>query len=469
MSKNNEDLDMRPEGSSKEHENESGIVDRLWNIFSSMKLGLFLLIVIAVTSIIGTIIPQKRAPQDYGDLYPLYSALGITDMYASWWFVTLLFLLAMNLFICSFNRMTPLWRLFSQPKAKVSENYLTRLDHHIIHDAQKSQDNMAQQVKENWQSRGYRVVEEKVDGKIFVHGDKGRYGIWGSFITHISLLVILIGAVIGIYFGTEGRIAAEVGRTFSLNEVYQLTPDEDFKVRVDDFKTIYREDGSVDAWISTLTVIDEGQEVLTEEIRVNHPLNYKGYKFYQSFYGSYIPTQVSSPGAPEGLEITITERDFVPVPGTNLGVWVAQYIPDFDPNLGWVSKSPDPNNPRIIYVLYRGNQQIGIGAAKIGEPEILADGEGAITFQDYQPYTGLSVRKDPGVWTVWIGSGLMILGLGLSFYLPHRRLWAIVEDNNGKAQVRIGGHAQKNKIAFEKEFEEITAPYQHKTEGRGTS
>ncbi|QGG47764.1 cytochrome c biogenesis protein ResB [Heliorestis convoluta] len=469
MSKNKEDLDMLPEGAKQEQEPQTGFVDRLWNIFSSMKLGLFLLLVIAITSIAGTIIPQKRMPQDYGSLYPLYSALGLTDMYASWWFVTLLFLLAMNLFICSFNRMTPLWNLFAKPKAKVSEGYLTRLDHHLTHQSTKNQEGLCQQVKEDWQGRGYRVVEEKLDGKVFLHGDKGRYGIWGSFITHVSLLVILFGAVLGIYFGTEGRIAAEVGRTFSLHEVYELTPDEDFKVRVDDFKTIYRDDGSVDAWVSTLTVIDEGQEVLTEEIRVNHPLNYKGYKFYQSFYGSYIPLRVASPGSPEGVEVTVTERDFVPVPGTNLGVWVAQYIPDFDPNLGWVSKSPDPNNPRIIYVLYRGNQQIGIGAATIGEPEILVGGEGAVTFLDYKPYTGLSVRKDPGVGIVWLGCGLMILGLSLSFYVPHRRIWAIIEEKDGKGHFTMGGHAQKNKIAFVKEFEDIATPYARKAEGSGTS
>ena len=67
----------------------------------SVKLTVVVLLSLAATSIVGTVIPQNESPdaylREYGEfLYRIFSAFDIFDMYHSWWFQFLLLLLTMN-------------------------------------------------------------------------------------------------------------------------------------------------------------------------------------------------------------------------------------------------------------------------------------------------------------------------------------------------------------------------------------
>ena len=73
----------------------------IWKFFTSVRLTFVVLLSIAATSIIGTIIPQNEAPSAYyekfgGYLFNLFSALEIFDMYHSWWFQLLVVILTLN-------------------------------------------------------------------------------------------------------------------------------------------------------------------------------------------------------------------------------------------------------------------------------------------------------------------------------------------------------------------------------------
>ncbi|ABZ84519.1 cytochrome c biogenesis protein ccsb, putative [Heliomicrobium modesticaldum Ice1] len=434
-----------------------GLVDRIWDIFSSMKLGLFLLLLIAVASIIGTVIPQNGDPRQYGSLYSLYSALGLIDMYHSSWFMILLFLLAMNLFICTFNRAPGIWRQFSRPSLPTGAESVGGL----ATERPEPVDELARHVSELWQRLGYRVFSESRDGKHYIYADKGRFGLWGSLLSHVGMLVILIGGVVGLYGGEEGRMPAEVGKTFRFADVPGLPKDENLEIQVNDFRTVFREDGTIADWFSNLTLLENGREIMTKEIQVNDPLEYRGYKVYQAFYGSHIVAKITSKNDPEGHAYTVEEGDVIPVAGTDLAVLVYKYIPDFDPARGMISKSSEPHNPRIVFVVYKGRQQIDARAAEIGKAETIAGGLAEVTFPQYKPYTGLSIRRDPGVNIVWFGCAWLLIGLALSFYIFHRQVRAVVEAREGGSRLHVGGTAAKNKIAFADEFQRLIEPYCH--------
>lgn len=70
---------------------------------------------------------------------------------------------------------------------------------------------------------------------------------------------------------------------------------------------------------------------------------------------------------------------------------------------------------------------------------------------DEREYTGLQVTKDPGVWVVWIGCILMILGIYGAFLMSHRRIWIRVTDT----EITVAGHTNKNQAAFATKFEEF--------------
>jgi cytochrome c biogenesis protein len=72
--------------------------------------------------------------------------------------------------------------------------------------------------------------------------------------------------------------------------------------------------------------------------------------------------------------------------------------------------------------------------------------------------TLLLVTKDPGVLTVYIGFFLMVLGLAISFFMSHRRIWVHIAPNGKSgAKIMIGGSSNKNKPAFARRFEEFVA------------
>ena len=81
--------------------NKRGFILSVWDFFCSLKLSISLLIGLAVTSIIGTVIPQSP-PREYLESISqtkiaIYSKLGFFNMYHSWWFLLLLCLLTLNL------------------------------------------------------------------------------------------------------------------------------------------------------------------------------------------------------------------------------------------------------------------------------------------------------------------------------------------------------------------------------------
>jgi len=85
------------------------LVDRIWYFFTSLKLVIVLLLVLSIVSILGTIVEQNKLPQEYYSyLGPgtveLFGKLGFLDMYHSWWFISCLALLALNIIACTMDR-----------------------------------------------------------------------------------------------------------------------------------------------------------------------------------------------------------------------------------------------------------------------------------------------------------------------------------------------------------------------------
>lgn len=437
---------------SNEKESSTNGITEVWNFFSSMKLGLVLLLIIAAAAIVGTLIPVN--PQ---------TNLPTFNIYQQVWFRGILGLLCMNLLVCSLNRWKVIKRSFGSPKLRVSENYLKQLKQFSSVRQKGTITGMVDSLETSLRSKGYRVFKEETDGTAFLAADRGRIGVLGSFITHLSFLIITAGAIFGGFTGYEGYVSALEGRSFSLTQdvtwdtKVKPGPTDEFQVKVNKFWIDYRTDGSVKGYYSDLTVIDNGQEKGRKVIRVNDPLNYKGVKFYQSSYGpaNQVTAKVVGKKAMQEKEYTVYEQNSFPIEGTDTEIRVARFIPDFDPNNPGQSRSNLPNNPAVIYEIIKGGQTIETNYKLLNAP--LETNDATVTFTGYKVgnYTGLSVRKDPGVPIVWLGSGLMVMGMLISYLWQHRKIWAVVREANGIAIADIGATTDKNKLGLENDFNAI--------------
>jgi ResB protein required for cytochrome c biosynthesis len=77
--------------------------------------------------------------------------------------------------------------------------------------------------------------------------------------------------------------------------------------------------------------------------------------------------------------------------------------------------------------------------------------------EDYEQvyYTGLQLTKDPGMNIIWAGSALLVVGLCIMFYMPHRKLWVVLQEKSGRLEVNVAGMTNRNKLGFERDFHEI--------------
>ena len=131
-------LDMRYEGSARRSQTyNKSIVDKIWNFFSSVKVGVWLIVITLVASAAGTILPQEMYipptlpaaeyyEEEYGLFGKLYYELGLNNLYSSWWYLVLIAMIGVSLVICSLDRVVPLYKALKAQRVTRHEGFLKR-------------------------------------------------------------------------------------------------------------------------------------------------------------------------------------------------------------------------------------------------------------------------------------------------------------------------------------------------------
>jgi cytochrome c biogenesis protein len=437
----------------------------LYDLFRSLKLTISLLILLAVLSIIGTLIVQKANPSEYIQrygigLYEVLKFFNLFDMYHSLWFKAILLLLMINLVTCSLHRFPGVWRQIShEPSTSGLEDSMLKALPYVEkvrasgQAGPKTDEDICSNLKK-WFRNPRRMETESA---VTLYSEKGRFSRLGVYITHLSLLIILTGGLIGSQFGFKGFVNILEGET--VDQIYERREDREiqrplsFSVRCDDFNITYydlnRPEKHVKEYTSHLTILENGKEVMKKTVQVNHPFHYKGLAFYQSNYGTVhnATLGIQWRNKKEKEVFKTPEGVTVPVPNSNISIRVLKYAPQVH-NFG----------EGVQVVLFRPNQEprpfwLLKSFPKLDERR---GDEFTLTFEGMtsKEYTGLQVTKDPGVWVVWIGCGLMIFGLIVSFFFSHQRVWVKIPKSPG-GEVVLAGSTNKNRVGFEKTFGQL--------------
>ena len=257
---------------------------RVSHLLVSMKLALTLLLVLAILSIIGTILPQGEKVINSGwidnPLYNFYRHLGLFDMYHSRWFLALLFLLAFNLIVCIYNRLPTAIKHVMRPRIDVKDIFITSQPLSAEIDAPGG--NAMSLAREVLSDHHYRIREGNTGS---VMAEKGRFAGLYSLSFHLSFLLIGLGAIIISFTGFEERLEIPDGATASVpgtelqvtNHGFQM---ETVEVRENDRVVGYRPS----VYSSDLELFDNGESVARKTITVNDPLRYGGINFHQASY-----------------------------------------------------------------------------------------------------------------------------------------------------------------------------------------
>ena len=270
------------------------------------------------------------------------------------------------------------------------------------------------------------------------------------FLVHLSVLLIILGGFISAQWGFEGIMEIPEGedRDFVFRKIgNDYRPASlPFSVRCDDFRLERFSNGGPKDYYSTLTVSEDGKEVVSKRIEVNEPLSFGEFNFYQSSFHEKAALKVSVPGQETSQTVQLGEGEMRFVPETGTALRLSSFSPG-SKTFGMMAQV------LVIHGEKGDTFQVPVTSDAEQNARMQEKLPVRIDFASNEPAytTGLMVVADPGVGWIWAGSFLMVLGLYLTFYTSHRRL--SIDLDGQSAQLK--GVTQRNPTAFRREIEAI--------------
>jgi cytochrome c biogenesis protein len=486
-------IDMRYEGSARRSQTyNKTIIDKVWNFFSSVKVGVWLILITLVASAIGTILPQEMyipqtmpAEQYYQEQYgwfgKIYYQLGFNNLFSSWWYLLLMALIGVSLVICSLDRVIPLYKALKAQRVTRHEGFLNRQRLFGISTHVNEEDLI--RVKENLKAKRYHVREENGD----LLAEKNRFSRWGPYVNHIGLIIFLIGGMLrfipGMY--VDKVLWVREGETKVIPETngeYFVKNNQFIKQDYSKNKDNKAFDATIDRvgmipknYQSNVTLYKAAKGTIIGEkpvlkkveafpIRVNHPLSFNGFSLYQVDYKlnelntmsfTLINKQTNQPYG------DLTVNLFNPKDKYDLGngysVEVLSYFPDFEFSKSGepTTKSRIPNNPAFVFRMKAPDQPKGessfVAIKQTIEP--FGNNEYKMKFKGIgtKNVSGLTVRKDSTIWVIILGGIIFMIGVIQGAYWNHRRIWIQRKDG----ETWVAAHTNKNWYGITREMEAI--------------
>ncbi|MEO8293815.1 MAG: cytochrome c biogenesis protein ResB, partial [Actinomycetota bacterium] len=270
----------------------------VWRTLRSMRTALILLFLLAMASVVGSLIPQiPNSPEraaSYQVEHPFWGGFfrraGFFDVFGSWWFALIATLLFVSLVACLLPRTRAHLRTIRQPPVQAREldafpQYAQR--------RVRAQPDMAVALSQKVLRRKlFRV--QRAPGALAA--EKGIAREFGSLLFHWAFLLILVGAVYGKGTGFTGRTAIVEGEAWTdarANYDGQIRTGRFFsgdfsgtQVRLLDFADSYRRTGQPMDFVSRIELADaQGNPLGHTDVRVNHPAEVNGVRIFQYGYG----------------------------------------------------------------------------------------------------------------------------------------------------------------------------------------
>ena len=485
-------VDMRYEGTARRSQTyNKTIVDKIWNFFSSVKVGIWLIVITLIASALGTIFPQELYipptippeqyyKEQYGVLGGIYYSLGFHNLYSSWWYLLLVAAIGISLVICSLDRYIPLRRALKKQRV---DRHIGFLQRQRIYGVTKLKDEEVELevIKNRLKERRFKVRE--VNGSILA--EKNRFSRWGPYVNHIGLIIFLIGGMLrlvpGMYIdevlwlregevkpipGTNGEYYLE-NKAF-LVEVYDKdNVDEVFSESVNRMGTIaknFQTDAILYSRVDEKLTGEEPELEKVKEhfIRVNQPLKFESFALYQVNYKldelatmSFNFTNKESGEVAGTIKIDLNDPEDSYDLGNGYSVKLVSYFPDFkmDESGKPVTISPVPNNPAFVFRMI--SPEVPEGEVSFVAIQETIESAGTNIYKlafagvETNHATALTVRKDLTLPVLGLGGLIFMIGVVQGAYWNHRRVWI---QRHGDEWM-IAAHTNKNWHGLKRDLE----------------
>ncbi|MFS0788689.1 cytochrome c biogenesis protein ResB [Shouchella sp. 1P09AA] len=490
-------LNMRYEGAARRSQKyKKTIVDKIWNFFSSVKIGVSIIIILVIASAIGTIFPQEmyipnnvnpaqHYQQEYGQLGKIYYNFGFHNLYSSWWYLLLLAALTISLLIASIDRFFPLYRSLKNQSVVKHDHFMKR--QRFVSETNVELELVREDLIDSLKKKKYKI---RSDGQAIL-AEKGRFSRWGPYINHIGLILFLIGGMLRFVPGmfVDESLWIRDGDTMPVpgtNGEYYLKSDQ-FLVELYDEEdeedavfqeAIARSGGEVIKTFETsVTLFKKDDLVITSalepnlekvqdyKIQVNDPLTFSGFSLYQVSYRlnelskmrfELVDSQTGNSLEYVDIDLFNLEASYELENGYILNV--TDYFPNFYLNEGIPStRSTIPDNPAFVFELVRPGElenEVSFWSGVATSNSINDSNQYVYNLigVETRHVSNLTVRKDYTLSILIGGAIIFMVGLLQGSYWTHRRIWI---KSTCQQSTLIAAHTNKNGFSFKKEVDQL--------------
>ena len=413
---------------------------KFFRLLADLRFAIFILLLISFCSIIGTVIEQDQPIEIYKSNYPLTKPIfgllswnrilffGFDHVYKTWWFLFLIFLFGCSLSICSFLQQLPSVNIarrcqfFRTPNPFYKLKISTILNNFCFN-----------KILTRIKKKQYSIFQQRN----MVYCYKGLVGRIGPIIVHFSMILILLGTIVGALFGFKAQEIVPKTESFHVQNILSTGPSAfvpKTSVRINDFWINYSKAKTISQFYSDLSILDlQGNEIKRKTVSVNYPLIFKDIYYYQTDWNLV------------GLRFQIMNDPVIEFPVTNIfgnqeKVW-----------LTWLENKENLQEGIIAIIsnlegycsVYDTFGQF-LGNLEMNESENFLQ---PITFLEPISSTGLQIKTDPGILLIYFGF-LFLMVSSLISYITYSQIWIVYQNE----QIFIGGSTNRALFDFELEF-----------------
>ncbi|WP_170152050.1 cytochrome c biogenesis protein ResB [Subtercola boreus] len=452
-----------------------------------MRTALFLLLLLALASIPGSLVPQRTADPngviqyfaDNPQIAPLLDTVQAFDAYSSFWFSGIYILLFVSLIGCVIPRATHHYRAIrAQPPRTPSRlGRLPAFDTVAAPDA-VSDEQLHVSAKAVLRRRGYRVATFQSAQERSVSAERGYLRETGNLVFHVSLVGLLAAVAVGGLFGYAGQRVVIEGTGFANAQASydSFTPGrwfdpatlDPYTLTLDEFTVDYetRNEGALGQpleYQAAVTVNDpDTGSTSSDVIKVNRPLE-QGANDVFLLGNGYAPEITVRDNT--GAVIFSEPVAFLPQDSNLTSLGVVKILDGLPSQLGLIgffypteatsdtgakySSFPDLIYPVMTLNVFEGDLGVNNGSPisaysldtsnltqltggasgaesiqlKIGESADLPNQMGTISLDGVRRFASFDMSSDPAQDAVLVFAVLATVGLLTSLFIPRRRLW----------------------------------------------
>lgn len=409
---------------------------KIFRFIADLRFSIFLLLLISLFSIIGTIIEQDQSIEVYKINYSLTNPVlgfltwdriikfGLDHIYETWWFFIIIFLFGSSLISCTFLQQLPSLKISKRCQFFRTIKQFSRLKIFT-----KLTCFSLNRVLTKIRINQYSIFQQKN----ILYCYKGLTGRIAPILVHFSIILILIGTIIGSLFGFKAQEIVPKTESFHIQNIInsgQLAVIPRTSARVNDFWITYTSKQTISQFYSDISILDfKGNEIKRKTVSVNYPLVNDNIYYYQTDWNL------------TGLRFKNNDNSLIEYPLLNLGkVW-----------LTWISNNNSLDNGFILIIdnlqgycsIYN---EVGQFLGNIEWYEKIGSNYN-LTLIDIISSTGLQIKTDPGIYVIYMGFFILMISTLIS-YITYSQIWLIKQDQ----QLFIGGTTSRALFDFELEF-----------------